>query len=142
MTQSDEQHDVRHFFSQLNWIDVDVPGVELAMQMPVTPKVTNMRGGLQGGLMATLCDVVAGRLALQAVPQDQAVATTNLNIHYLGNVVVGPAQAEGRFIRKGTRTSVLQVDVYDLGTVKDGQPLHAASATLTFSIMRPRKPTL
>lgn len=129
---------VEHFFAQLNMVDVEVPGIPLAMQLPLGPHLTNMRGGLQGGLLATLVDVVAGRMALAGVGPNEAVATSNLNIHYLGSVNVGPAQAEGRVIRQGSRSAVMQVDVYDMGVVKDGSPLHAASATLTFAVMRPR----
>ena len=130
---------VEHFFSQLNMIDVEVEGADLAMQLPLGPHITNMRGGLQGGLIATLADVVAGRVALAGVGPDAAVATSNLNIHYLGSINVGPAQAEARIVRQGSRMAVLQVDVYDMGVIKQGRPLHAASATLTFTLMRRRE---
>lgn len=125
---------VEHFFAQLNMRDVEVAGYDLSMEMPTGPHLTNARGGLQGGLIATMTDIVAGRLALRGLPADGGVATSNINIHYLAPVMVGPALAHGTVLRRGSRTVLVQVDVYDAGR----EMLHAASSTLTFSVMRPR----
>jgi uncharacterized protein (TIGR00369 family) len=122
----------KHLFAQLKMRDVEVEGVELAMEMPTAPDRTNARGALQGGLIATLVDIVAGRLALQGQPSDQSVATSDLTIHYLAPILTGPARAEARVLRRGSRSVVLNVEVYDAGEER-----LAAVATIAFAVLRP-----
>jgi uncharacterized protein (TIGR00369 family) len=128
---SDEDRRRDHFLAKLGLRDVDVEGCELAMEIPTRPDLANMRGALQGGLIATLIDVVGGRLAYRGVEKGASVATTDLNIHYLAPVIEGPARAQGRVLRRGRRLVVLSVDVYDVAT---GQL--AAASTITFAVLR------
>lgn len=125
--------EVEHLFAQLNMRDVEVEGADLAIEMPTAPHLTNARGALQGGLIATLVDVVAGRAALQGLPSLESVATTDLNVRYLEPVVVGPARAEARVLRRGKRSVVLSVEVYDGGTER-----LAAISTISFAVLHPR----
>jgi uncharacterized protein (TIGR00369 family) len=124
----------RHFLAQLDFRDVEVEGVELAMEMGTAPNLTNSRGALQGGLIATLIDIVAGRLALQGTASAETVATSDLTIHYLAPVLAGPAQARANVLRRGSRSVVVHVDVYDVATNQ-----LAAVSTIAFAVMRPRK---
>jgi uncharacterized protein (TIGR00369 family) len=123
----------RHFLAQLDFRDVEVDGVDLAMEMGTGPHLTNNRGALQGGLIATLIDIVAGRLALQGLPAGAGVATSDLNIHYLAPVLDGPAQARAKVLRRGSRSVVVDVEVYDVAA-----DTLAAVSTIAFAIMRPR----
>jgi uncharacterized protein (TIGR00369 family) len=123
----------RHFLAQLDMRDVDVPGADLSMELATAPNLANMRGALQGGLIATLIDIVAGRLAMVGLERGESVATTDLTVHYLAPIVDGPAQAQARVLRRGRRTVVLSVDVYDVATDR-----LAAVSTIAFAIMRPR----
>jgi uncharacterized protein (TIGR00369 family) len=127
--------DVRpeHLFAQLHLRDVVVEGTDLAMEMPTAPHLTNARGGLQGGLIATLIDVVAGRAALAGLPSLQSVATTDLTVHYLAPVVEGPARAQAKVLRRGRRSVVLSVEVYDAGT-----ETLAAVSTVAFAVLTPK----
>jgi len=122
-----------HFLAKLGLRDVEVEGVELAMEIPTRPDLANMRGALQGGLIATLIDVVGGRLAYRGLEPGSSVATTDLNIHYLAPIIDGPARAQGRVLRRGRRMVVLTVDVYDVAT---GQL--AAASTISFAVLRSR----
>ena len=126
-----------HFFAQLNLRDVDVEGSDLSIELPTADNLTNSRGSLQGGLIATLADIVAGRLALRGLPDESSVATSDLTIHYLTPIRVGPARADGHVVRRGSRSVVVRVDVFDVATDK-----LAAVATLSFAVMSPlTKPT-
>lgn len=127
------QRDVEHLFTQLQMRDVNVQGVDLAIEMPTGRHLTNTRGALQGGLIATLIDVVAGRAALQGLPSLESVATSDLTVHYLEPVLTGPARAEARVLRRGKRTVVVSVHVYDSGTER-----LAAVSTAAFAVMRPQ----
>lgn len=124
----------RHFLSQLGLRDVEVEGVELAMEMGTAPELANSRGALQGGLIATLIDIIAGRLALQGTSAAETIATSDLTIHYLAPIIDGPAQARAKVLRRGSRSVILHVEVYDVATDK-----LAAVSTIGFAVMRPRK---
>ena len=134
MTAAPTQARPEHLFAQLGMRDVVVEGTDLAMEMPTAPHLTNARGALQGGLIATLIDIVAGRAALQGLPSMESVATADLNVHYLAPVLVGPARAEARILRRGSRTVVVSVEVHDAGAER-----LAAVSTIAFSVLRPRQ---
>lgn len=123
-----------HLLHQLGMRDVDPPeGADLAMVLPVTPRVTNPRGGLQGGLLATLVDVVAGRAAALTLADGESVATADMNVRYLSAVTTGPAHATAQVLRRGKALVVVQVDVRD-----QGRDVLAAVATLSFAYLRLR----
>jgi uncharacterized protein (TIGR00369 family) len=122
-----------HLFAQLDMRDVEVEGAELAIEMATAPHLTNARGALQGGLIATLVDIVAGRLALEGLPSLESVATSDLTIHYLAPVLQGPAQARARVLRRGSRSVVVDVEVWDVAADR-----LAAKSTIAFAVLRPR----
>ena len=93
--------------------DIAVDGADLAVVLELSPRYTNPRGGLQGGLVATLADIVAGRAANDALPEGQAAVTADLHVHYLRSIDQGPAVAAARILRQGRRTIVTQVEITD-----------------------------
>lgn len=119
-----------HVLAELQLRDVPAGPGEFAMEMPVGPRVLNNRGGLQGGLIATLVDVVAGRAALEQMPLGMSVATSDLSMHFLSAVRVGPARAQAAVLRRGRNKIVIRVDVYDAG-----REVLAAVATTTFVVI-------
>lgn len=121
------------FFAQLGMYDVDVAGADLAMCLPHETSRANARGGLQGGLIATLIDIVAGRAALVGMDADLMVTTSDLTIHYLAPISVGPARASAHVLRRGRRSIVLRVDVHDASN-----ETLAAVSTIAFAIVRNR----
>ena len=122
-----------HFLAKLGFRDVEVEGVELAMELPNRPDLTNLRGAIQGGLIATLIDIVAGRVAMVGLEPGVGVATADLSIHYLAPVIEGPARAQARTLRRGRRIVVVNVEVYDAATDE-----LAAASTISFAVLRPR----
>jgi uncharacterized protein (TIGR00369 family) len=121
-----------HFLTSLGMTDVDVDGADLAIEMPVTGRLANSGGGLQGGLIATLIDVVAGRLSISGVDAGHRTATNDMNVHFLAPIVDGPARAEGKVLRRGRQSVVVHVDVRDLATDR-----LAATSTLSFTVLAP-----
>jgi len=121
-----------HLIQQLNFRDVDHPGVDLAIEMDIHDRVTNPRGALQGGLLATLVDVVAGRAVVDDGPRE-TVATADMTIHYLRGVTIGPALATARVVRRGRTLAVVSVEVTDAGN-----GTLCALGTVAFSISPPR----
>jgi uncharacterized protein (TIGR00369 family) len=122
-----------HLLGQLGMRDVVDSAERLVIEMDNRPDLTNIRGALQGGLVTTLIDIAAGRLAERHVGPDQSVTTADLNVHFLAPVVVGPARAEATIVRAGKRLIVTAVDVIDVGRDR-----LAARSTLSFAVLDPR----
>jgi uncharacterized protein (TIGR00369 family) len=122
-----------HLFARLPFNDVEGPPESLTVELHNRPYLANTRGALQGGLVATLIDVVAGRLALATVKDGQEVATADMNVHFLAPIRVGPARAVATIVRAGKRVVVVAVDVTDVGAGRC-----AARATLSFAVLDQR----
>ena len=119
-----------HLLGQMGFRDVLESDEQLIVEMDNRPDLTNTRGALQGGLVATLIDIAAGRLAGRHVGPDQDVTTADMNVHFLAPVVVGPARAEATIVRAGKRMIVIAVDVSDIGRGR-----LAARSTLSFAVL-------
>ncbi len=125
-----------HLFQQLGTRDLPSSEGHLVIEMDIRPEFANVRGALQGGLIAVLIDVCAGRLAYLSCDHENgfSTATSDLTIHYLSPVAVGPARANARILRKGRSTIVLQVEVTDVGRNNK----LAAVSTIAFTVIPPR----
>jgi uncharacterized protein (TIGR00369 family) len=125
-----------HLFQQLGTRDVPGPEGHLVIEMDVRPEVSNVRGALQGGLIAVLVDVCAGRLAYQTCDHENgfSTATSDMTVHFLSPVAVGPARADAWIVRQGQSSFVLQVEVTDVG--RDNKL--AAVSTIAFTVLAPR----
>jgi uncharacterized protein (TIGR00369 family) len=124
-----------HLFGQLPFYDVSDTADAVVVDLHNRPDLVNTRGALQGGLVATLIDVVAGRLAVKYADRRAGVGTADMSIHFLAAVIKGPARATATLVRAGKRLIVVAVDVIDVGTDRQ-----AARATLSFAVMSPREP--
>jgi uncharacterized protein (TIGR00369 family) len=121
-----------HAFKAFDWRPVEVEGADWAVELAVTPRVTNGAGALQGGLLATLADMAAGSALLHGDDPYVRTATSELHVSYLAAARVGPVRAVAHVLRRGRRMAVVRVDAYDLGA----GGLHVAAATLTFAVSR------
>jgi len=92
----------------------------------------NRAGMLQGGVTATLLDVVGG-VAAARVAGTPAIATADLNIHYLAPIRVGPARAEATVLRKGRSTVIVEARVIDAGA----NERLCAMSTMTLTVLGP-----
>lgn len=133
MTTDAVQTDPVHLLHRMPFRDVLENDEQLIVELDNRPDLTNVRGALQGGLVATLIDIAAGRLAGRNVEAGQDVTTADMNVHYLAPVIEGPARAVATIVRAGKRLIVTAVDVTDAGRDR-----LAARATLTFAVLEAR----
>ncbi|KMO83701.1 phenylacetic acid degradation protein [Mycolicibacterium chubuense] len=119
-----------HLFAQLNFRDIEESDDRMVIELDNRPDLTNRRGALQGGLVATLIDVAAGRLADRRVGPGRDVTTADMTVHFLAPVLEGPARAEATVVRAGRRLSIIAVDVVDVARDR-----LAARATLSFAVL-------
>jgi len=122
-----------HLFAQLPFFDVVESDDTVVVDLENRADLVNIRGALQGGLVATLIDVAGGRLAIKYTGEGAGASTADMTIHFLAPIVEGPARATATLVRAGKRTIVIAVDVTDVG----GERL-AARATLSFAVLTPR----
>jgi uncharacterized protein (TIGR00369 family) len=122
-----------HLLHRLKMRDVEESAERLVIDMDNRPDLVNIRGAIQGGLVATLIDIAAGRLAGENVRPDQSVTTADMTVHFLAPIIDGPARAEATIIRKGKRSIITRVEVSDVGRDR-----LAAIATLSFAVLDPR----
>jgi uncharacterized protein (TIGR00369 family) len=126
-----------HLLKRLGMRDVEDTSADgldrLVIEMDNRPDLVNVRGAIQGGLVATLIDIAAGRLAGDVVGPDRDVTTADMNVHFLAPIVEGPARAVATVVRAGRRLVVTSVDVIDTGRDR-----LAARATLTFAVLERR----
>lgn len=95
-----------HLLGQMGFRDVLETDERLIVEMDNRPDLTNIRAALQGGLVATLIDIAAGRLAGRHVRADQDVTTADMDVHFLAPVVEGPARPEATLCAQaGDRSS-------------------------------------
>lgn len=125
-----------HFMKTLGHRDVHVDGVDLAIEMDVTPYHSNAGGMLLGGLTATLIDLVAGRAAMLGVEHGFRTATNDMTVHYLAPIVGGTARAEATVLRRSARSVVVAVDLRDLRRERV-----AAVAIVSFTVLEPLRDT-
>jgi uncharacterized protein (TIGR00369 family) len=122
-----------HILQQLSMREVPPTTGDFALELDATPELKNPRGGVQGGLIATLADIVAGRALLDGLPEGHFLTTADLSIKYLASNDVGPIRAEATIIRRGRNLCVVRVDITDTGTDR-----LTAISTLSFSVLAPR----
>lgn len=123
----------QHMLVNLPMRDVESTPGRLVVEMDNRPDLTNVRGAIQGGLLATLIDIAAGRLAMSAAPDGCGTATADLHVRYLAPIVIGPARADATIVRAGRRSIIVHTDVHDVGADR-----LAATATLSFAVLEPR----
>jgi uncharacterized protein (TIGR00369 family) len=111
---------------------VEEEGADAAYEVELRPEIENSHGSLQGGLAATLADVVAGRAIVERLkPSGRRTATLDLHIRYLLPTRVGPVRAIAKIRRFGARIVVVEVEIIDVGA--DRQLV--AMATLSFMVL-------
>jgi uncharacterized protein (TIGR00369 family) len=127
-------HNGENLLGMLPTTVVDVDGADLVLDLDIHDRITGPRGALQGGAIATLADLVGGRMAMQGAGPDSIVVTTDLTVHFLAPVMSDTARAVGTVLRRGKRAVTVRVDIYD-GV---GGPL-ASACTLAFKVITPTR---
>lgn len=122
---------IYELFQHIGFRDYRNADGDLVVELPVAPHVVNTNGGLQGGLIATLVDIAAGKLAIEDLPPEISVVTSDLSVRYLRPITTGAARAIARIVYSGKRSVVMQVDITSLPDEE-----LAAIATVSFATIR------
>jgi acyl-coenzyme A thioesterase PaaI-like protein len=91
----------------------DAPDDPAAIELDLAPYVLNSVDALQGGLVTTLVEVVAARVASHAL--GKPVVTTDFSVHFLSLGTAGPIRASARLLRAEGDHALLRVELRDRG---------------------------
>ncbi len=99
----------RYFGMQLSFTDAGNAVIDL----PYNPQLNHARGGIHGGVYATLLDS-AGALTA-AVHHDSSgwLATSELSIHFLLPAERTALRAMGTIIKHGRRQDIVEMELHD-----------------------------
>ncbi|MFW0783366.1 PaaI family thioesterase [Gordonia sp. CPCC 206044] len=122
--------DIFETFAQIGYGPAHHDGAELVVELPVAPHVVNTRGGIQGGLLAAMVDIVAGQHAVEGRPAETGVVTSDMNIRFLRPISEGAARARSRVLHSGRRSVIVQVNIFGTRPEK-----LAVTATVDFAIL-------
>jgi acyl-coenzyme A thioesterase PaaI-like protein len=98
---------------------VDAPAGEL--QLACSPYVANSIGTINGGVLAVLVEVAAEAMC-------PGRSATDMQIHFLSQLKVGPARTRSSVLRRETDHAVATVEIVDTGN--GDQLLALATVTL------------
>ncbi|MFK2824884.1 PaaI family thioesterase [Bacillus sp. B190/17] len=101
--------------------------------MPVTDLSNNSIGIVHGGITATLLDSAMGSAAYTVTPENYALVTSNLNIHYIAPGKGEHLTVKAHVIHKGSKTIIVEGEVLR----DDGKKV--AHATGTFFLLKKSK---
>ncbi len=105
---------LRGFTSYCGLEFTEIADEKCVISCRLRPELLNPAGVAHGGLIATLTDVAAGMMALQADGWHRNVVTQSCNIHYLRPASGEMLCAESRVVRRGRRVCVVQVECFDV----------------------------
>jgi acyl-coenzyme A thioesterase PaaI-like protein len=91
------------------------------LQLACSPYVANSIGTINGGVLAVLVEVAAEALC-------PGRAATDMQIHFLSQLKVGPARTRGHVLREQSGHAVATVEIVDAGN--DDRLLALATVTL------------
>ncbi len=79
--------------------------------LPSRPELTNSRGAVHGGAVATLLDAALARAIRGAVPPDTGLATIDMSVHFLKPAVSPSVIAQGKVLHVGGTVAYAEAEV-------------------------------
>lgn len=83
------------------------------VELPYNPNLTHARGGIHGGVYATLLDSAGALTAAVCHDSSCFLATSEMSMHFLRPVQQAALRAVGRVIKHGRRQDVVAMELYD-----------------------------
>jgi uncharacterized protein (TIGR00369 family) len=118
-----------HALSVLEYAHVAVDGADWAVELELTPRLTNSSGRMMGGLVATIMDLVASFPLLFDDESYHQVTTTDLHVTFHSGAKVGPILVTAHVNRRGRSFASVRCEVYDKGD----DMAHVATGLLSFA---------
>lgn len=95
------------------------------------------RGFAHGGLVATLCDLVAGFAGVTLIPDGHGLVTAELKVSYLHPGLGERLVASGWVLKAGRRLHFCEAEVRAFGGRNPAEGLVIAKASATMAVVEP-----
>lgn len=80
--------------------------------LPFDEKLTQLYGGLHGGMLMTLADAAANIALATTFTERETIATVELTVQFLEAAGPNEVVAEGRLLRRGKRLGFVEATLY------------------------------
>lgn len=97
-----------------------------------SPQVSNLRGGVQGGMMCAMLDEVMSLAVLVSQGFTVGVPTLEMKTSFIAPLPLALCKARGQALRVGRNVAFME------GTIWTGDGIIAAKGTATCQVRRPR----
>ncbi|WP_040345061.1 hotdog fold thioesterase [Neobacillus bataviensis] len=97
-------------------LGIEITGLEKGMvtlEMEASEKLHNPMGTLHGGVLCDLSDLAMGYAFVGTLADDELFTTVEIKLNFLKPIWEGKLRAEGKIIKKGSSTGLVECHVYD-----------------------------
>jgi len=101
-------------FNNHNFFEVDELGPAYCKAHLNTHETSlNIMGGVHGGAIATLCDIVTFLAVYADLDEDEGFTSLDLNVSFVRTPAPGILRGEGTLLRRGKTVSLAEALIYD-----------------------------
>tara|TARA_R110002096_G_scaffold19651_2_gene65442 strand:+ start:308 stop:802 length:495 start_codon:yes stop_codon:yes gene_type:complete len=113
-------------------LDFSIDEGWLEAEFTPSPQVSNLRGGVQGGMMCAMLDEVMSLAVLVDQGFTVGVPTLEMKTSFLAPLPLATCKARGQAVRVGRNVAFME------GTIWTGDGVVAARSSATCQVRRPR----
>ncbi|OIK13718.1 DUF4442 domain-containing protein [Bacillus sp. MUM 116] len=85
----------------------------VVIEMEASDRLHNPMGTLHGGILCDISDAAMGYAFASTLAEDELFTTMEIKLNFLKPIFHSKLRAEGKLIRKGSTTGLLECHVYD-----------------------------
>lgn len=130
-----ENFATNHFAKEIGFVLTEIaPGITIG-ELPLRQALRQQDEFAHGGIVITLCDVVAGLAAYTLVRGKERVVTAEIKVSFLKPGRGDKLIAKGWVIKPGRNLYFCESEVYDIG--EDGKPILIAKSSSSMAARHP-----
>ena len=97
----------------LGFTVAEVEEGKVVIELDATERLHNPMGTLHGGILCDIADAAMGYAFVTTLADDELFTTVEIKLNFLKPIFHSKLRAEGRLIKKGRTTGLLECHIYD-----------------------------
>jgi uncharacterized protein (TIGR00369 family) len=97
----------------LGFTVAEVEEGRVVIELDATQRLHNPMGTLHGGILCDIADAAMGYAFATTLAEDELFSTVEIKLNFLKPIFKAKLRAEGRLIKKGSTTGLLECYIYD-----------------------------